>query len=396
MSNHEANPSLPPLLTEITPHPVLRLQHLDAILASDSALDQDLGAVLQACGHRAIERQDLEAEAAQPITNLHELTDTSWFVFEHGRDPLKHEDEIRLAKRIEFSKQRLAWTLAGATLSADRRERIRQLTQTDPARFASSFEGVPEVDRPTFRDVLARWTEWLTFRNDLIEHNIALVEHIAMRYRTYGIPHGDLVQHGNLGLIRAADKYDWRRNVRFRTYAEWWIRQSIERATDTDREVIHVPRPMRQKLSKANRMNRAAGGPQLDATRFAELMGIDREAAAHAFAIKSGILSLDFVADEDSGPAMRDTLAGTDALEREEAEGLEHLRALLGQWLVDLPRREQAILNLRYGLDGREPKTLEEVGAELGISRERVRQLQARALGQLRDHFVGQQETLTI
>jgi RNA polymerase primary sigma factor len=299
--------------------------------------------------------------------------------------PLTFDDELRIAKRIEFARARLAFTLANAAVDDDVRAHYVKLTASDVARFIGKWPAnlaAPDVDA-----IQRRWSEWLSFRNDLIEHNLALVERIALRYRTYGIPHGDLVQHGNLGLIRAADKFDWRHNVRFRTYAEWWIRQSIERATDTDRDVIHVPRPMRQKLSKAQRLNRKAGGAKLDAAKFAELMNIDKEAAAHAFSIKSGIMSLDRTADEDGHP-MRHDLVGTDLGGREESEIHEHLKKRLALLLGDLPSREQNVLSMRFGLDGREPRTLEEVGEQLGISRERVRQLQARALGQLRDSVV--------
>lgn len=299
--------------------------------------------------------------------------------------PLTFDDELRIAKRIEFARARLAFTLANAAVDDDVRAHYVKLTASDITRFIGKWPNnlaAPDVDA-----IQRRWSEWLSFRNDLIEHNLALVERIALRYRTYGIPHGDLVQHGNLGLIRAADKFDWRHNVRFRTYAEWWIRQSIERATDTDRDVIHVPRPMRQKLSKAHRLNRKAGGAKLDAAKFAELMNIDKEAAAHAFSIKSGIMSLDRTADDDGHP-MRHDLVGDDLGGREATEIHEHLKKRLALLLGDLPSREQNVLSMRFGLDGHEPRTLEEVGEQLGISRERVRQLQARALGQLRDSVV--------
>ncbi len=355
---------------------------LDSLLQHPDALADDLPRLLRMLGHKPIVGLDAEGFPAVDLSVLPKVGGfATEFAFGATR-ALSFDEELRFARRIEFTRARLSFTLAHAAIAEEQRAHYRTLIGLSNER--SYGEWPSDLALPDVTHVTARWHEWLHFRNELIEHNLALVERIAMRYRTYGIPHGDLVQHGNLGLIRAADKFDWRHNVRFRTYAEWWIRQSIERATDTDRDVIHVPRPMRQKLSKANRLNRKAGGAKLDAGRFAELMGIDREAAAHAFSIKSGVMSLDRVADEDGRP-MRNDLVGPDLAHRAEVEANEHLRARLHDLMVELPSREQEVLSMRFGLDGHDPRTLEEVGEVLGISRERVRQLQARALDQLRD-----------
>jgi RNA polymerase primary sigma factor len=363
---------------DATQHAPYPLSRLDRLLEPIESLDAGLSERLVELGDRPLVDDGPQAIAParhvefDPLTSLHVPGDA----------PLDARDEVRLAKRIEFARLRLGYTIAAAEVSESVRERYLALCEAEASRFRG-LVGSPGQPRLDAKSIHGRWREWLHFRNELIEHNLALVERIALRYRTYGIPHGDLVQHGNLGLIRAADKFDWRRNVRFRTYAEWWIRQSIERATDTDREVIHVPRPMRQKLSKANHLNRKQGGTRLDANRFAELMGIDREAAAHAFAIKSGIVSLDRAGPDDGRP-MREDLIGPDLSSRDEHETIEHLRVRLGGMIGHLSDREREVLNLRFGLDGSEPRTLEEVGSKLGISRERVRQLQARAIDQLR------------
>jgi RNA polymerase primary sigma factor len=366
----------------------ISLDRLDRLLEPGDAFTEGLEVVLTACaGH------DLELAALNDGTADLCVDDPSVAQFLNPvfgtRRQLSLEEEIRAAKRIEFARMRLAHTLANAVLDIATRDEYARLTAVDYLPWVGRNPTISPA--PNAETVQRRWAEWLVLRNDLIEHNLALVERVAMRYRTYGMPHGDVVQHGNLGLIRAADKYDWRHNVRFRTYAEWWIRQSIERATDTDRDVIHVPRPMRQKLSKAQRMNRKLGGPKLDGARFAELMGIDREAASHAFAIKSGILSIDRTADEDGSP-LRNDIAGRDLGDRVEREEFEHLHCRLEGLMRDLPTREQRVLAMRFGLDGSEPRTLEECGVALGISRERVRQLQARALGQLRDLVVDPRE----
>lgn len=377
------NHALDPVLTDLAHLESFDLAHLDRLLEHPAALGEELIFFLTSVADRDLAIVDEEAPA--DLFPSRGSTDSAFAPLFGAARPLTFDEEIRIAKRIEFARARLAFVLANANVTDEVRAQYVKLTGSDIARYVGSWPA--HLEAPGIDAIQRRWSEWLAFRNDLIEHNLALVERIALRYRTYGIPHGDLVQHGNLGLIRAADKFDWRHNVRFRTYAEWWIRQSIERATDTDRDVIHVPRPMRQKLSKAQRIHRKEGGGKLDAARFAELMGIDREAAAHAFSIKSGVVSLDRTADEDGRP-MRNDLVGADLGAREENEIQEHLRRRLSLLLLDLPTREQNVLAMRFGLDGNEPRTLEEVGEHLGISRERVRQLQARALGQLRDSVV--------
>lgn len=377
------NHALDPVLSDLAQVESLDTARLDHLLEHPAALGEELLLLLEAVADRDVTVVDDEAPA--DLFPGGKASESAFAPMFGAARPFTFDDEIRIAKRIEFTRARLAYVLANADVSEEVRSHYVKLTGTDIARFIGKWP--LHLAAPSVAAIERRWSEWLAYRNDLIEHNLALVERIALRYRTYGIPHGDLVQHGNLGLIRAADKFDWRHNVRFRTYAEWWIRQSIERATDTDRDVIHVPRPMRQKLSKAQRIHRKEGGAKLDAAKFAELMGIDREAAAHAFSIKSGVVSLDRTADDDGRP-MRNDLVGADLGAREETEVHEHLKARLSLLLGDLPTREQNVLSMRFGLDGNEPRTLEEVGERLGISRERVRQLQARALGQLRDSVV--------
>ena len=345
----------------------LTLSELDELLAVPGALDDNALETVRRSGRVPIVDDPPDDLPVDPGSA--------------GRRFLSAKEEAIYARRIEFSRRRMIWTAHVSTCPSETRDRY--LDAVDGAEeFAD--EKAPRGESYDEDDIHARWNEYLRHRNRLIEANLALVERIAMRYRTYGIPSADLVQHGNLGLIRAADKFDWRKNVRFRTYAEWWIRQAVERATDTDRDVIHVPRPMRQKISKANHINRAEGhNKPLDASRFAELMGVERGAAARVFSIKSGIASLERSGPEEGQPIKND-LVGPDLSGRAETEETEHLRTRLDDMMSELPERERRVINLRYGLEGDAPRTLEEVGSMLKISRERVRQLQNRAIGHLR------------
>lgn len=357
---------------------------LDRLLERPRALDRGLARLLGACGDLPLRddrlptrilgelEADLGATAGSPLKRYLARTRV-----------LSQIEESRLARRIEFARRRL--------------ERAATLSREPEAVRTAYFDRIetPEGDRRNAAAAAAqvapdqalletRWREYLALRNDLVESNLPLVDRIAGRYRTYGIPHADLVQHGCVGLIRAATKFDWRKGVRFRTYAEWWIRQAIERATDTDRDVIHVPRPMRQKISKANRLHRAAGAERpLDSRSFARLMHVDAGAAARVFSIKSGIASLEQSGNEESH-SLKNELLGPDLARRAEREEHDHLRHRLDGLIDVLPEREQKVINLRYGLAGESPHTLEEVGQILRISRERVRQLQLRAIDHLR------------
>ena len=369
--------TLPRLLEEARERGALPIRLLDEILERRHALDRELAPILRGLGQLPIV-DDRPGQSEERVGPLRLLTPAA---------------EVRLSKRIEFTRRRLERTIALSDLSEDSKAFLYKRIDV-PAESRSAVRRGGDREKPTEADVRARWEEHLRQRNELVEANLALVDRIAARYRTYGIPHGDLVQHGNLGLIRAADKFDWRKNVRFRTYAEWWIRQAIERATDTDRDVIHVPRPMRQLISKAQHRHRRSGVDRpLDAERMAELTGADLDAARTALSIKTGVVSLDRASNDEDGTPMRNDLEGPDLSERNRREQIEHVRNRVRGLIETLPERERKVLSLRYGLGGDEPRTLEEVGAILNISRERVRQLQMRALEQLREKSEEMEDT---
>lgn len=363
------NRTLPKLLKEARERGAVPIRLLDEILERRHALGRELAPILRGLGQLPIV-DDRPERSEERVGPLRLLTPAA---------------EVRLSKRIEFTRRRMERTIALSDLSDDTKAFLYMRIDV-PAESRSAVRRASGGEKPTEADVRARWEEHLRQRNELVEANLALVDRIAARYRTYGIPHGDLVQHGNLGLIRAADKFDWRKNVRFRTYAEWWIRQAIERATDTDRDVIHVPRPMRQLISKAQHQHRRSGVDRpLDAERMAELTGADPDAARTALAIKTGVVSLDRASNDEDGTPMRNDLEGPDLSERNRREQIEHVRNRVRGLIETLPERERKVVTLRYGLGGDEPRTLEEVGAILNISRERVRQLQIRALERLRE-----------
>ncbi len=224
-------------------------------------------------------------------------------------------------------------------------------------------------------------------KNRFIEHNLKLVVAIAKDYRNLGLSFPDLIQEGNLGLIRAVEKFDHRRGFKFSTYAVWWIRQALVRAIQNHSRTIRLPSHVHDRLQRSQRVRAELTGKLGREPTPAELapeLGTDTGSlealdllSREAISLESSVAGTekrleDFVADP--GSAAPDN--GLDG---------ERMRSGVGHLIGALTGREQLILRLRYGLGGEEEHTLEQIGQSLGLSRERVRQLEARALKKLRE-----------
>jgi RNA polymerase primary sigma factor len=270
---------------------------------------------------------------------------------------LNYTEEVELARRIEKCRMALQ-ELAQGNVSPERREQLQQIIE-----------------------------EGRQARDHLIRANVRLVVSVAKRYIGRGLPMSDLIQEGNIGLMRAIRNFDYKRGFKFSTYATWWIRQAITRSLSDQSRTIRLPAYMSDQIGRMRReqnelQQRLGRTPNVN--ELAEVMDMTPARIEQMLQVLRQPLSLESPVGEEEGTELGDLIEDEYSLDPEEAVSTLMANDELRRSLLTLPDRERQVLELRYGLGSEDPMTLQKVGERMGITRERARQLEVQAIEHLR------------
>ena len=271
---------------------------------------------------------------------------------------LSAEDEVELAKRIE------AGLYAQHLLET--RKRLGDKRKSDLAMLAADGQSA---------------------RQHLLEANLRLVVSLAKRYTGRGMPLLDLIQEGNLGLIRAMEKFDYTKGFKFSTYATWWIRQAITRGMADQSRTIRLPVHLVEQVNKLARIKREMHqilGREATEEELAEESGIAADKIADLLAHSRDPVSLDMPVGTDEEAPLGDFIEDAEAMSAENTVIAELLHTDIRHVLATLDERERQVIQLRFGLDDGQPRTLDQIGKLFGLSRERVRQIEREVMMKLR------------
>jgi len=332
-------------------------------MPTDTVAELEIGELEGTESASASEVADLVEETVKPAADLDETATSAdlvrVYLNEIGKVALLTAlDEVDLAKRIE------------AGLYAEH--------------LLSSPNNFPPAKRRLLRAVVM---DGERAKDHLLRANLRLVVSLAKRYTGHGMPFLDLIQEGNLGLIRAVEKFDYTKGFKFSTYATWWIRQAISRAMADQSRTIRLPVHLVEQVNKLQRMRREMNqqlGRDATHAELAAELDITVERVRELLDHSRDLVSLDQTVGTDDDAALGDFIADDTAPAAETTVEASLMRSELHSVLGTLEAREAAVVRMRYGLDDGQPRTLDEIGRAFKLSRERIRQIERETMAKLR------------
>jgi RNA polymerase primary sigma factor len=349
---------------EAIPEAELHIEQLEDALATliEMGIEISDGELEEPLEEEVGRREAATAQSAEADIDLSaiDIDDSiSLYLKEIGRIPLlTAEQEVSLAKRMEAGRNAKRRLSRGERLSPDERGQLAEVIRDGKAA-----------------------------QEHLIKANSRLVVSVAKKYVGRGVPFLDLIQEGNIGLIRAVKKFDYRRGYKFSTYATWWIRQAVTRAIADQGRTIRVPVHMYEQINRLARVSRQLVqelGRDPTVEEIAEELGVSPKKVERTIKVSQRPLSLEMPVGEEDDSFLGDFIEDSEAPSPTDQASQQLLRDQIEDIFVSLTPREVRILQLRFGLVDGYSYTLEEVGKKFGVTRERIRQIEAQALGRLR------------
>src|SRR3989338_892905 len=328
-----------------------------------------------------ITQEDIFALYPKPEDHLEEIDELYAQLIKAGVDvfeTLSDQDEKDAQKAVSDMEKELESlaTIHEGGISDPVRMYLKEIGRTPLLKFADEISLAKSYEKGE------RWA-----KQKLIESNLRLVVSIAKKYIGRGLSLLDLIQEGNQGLIRAVEKYDWRKGYKFSTYATWWIRQAITRAIADQARTIRIPVHMVETINKLYRTSRRLMqelGREPVPEEIAEELEMEPDRVREIFKIAQETTSLEAPVGEDQESFLGDFIPDESTLSPVDQASKQLLKDHLDEVLKTLSDREARVLKLRFGLEGNKQMTLEEVGKVFGVTRERIRQIEAKALRKLK------------
>lgn len=324
-----------------------------------------------------VTEQEILQVIPQPEKNIKDLDQLYDVFFDKGIQVLKKRNLIDREQLLEEEKEK-----EDDSLSEISDDSVRMyLREIGRVPLLTAEEEVSLAKRIASGDKVAK--------KKLAEANLRLVVSIAKKYIGRGLSLLDLIQEGNTGLLRAVEKFDYKRGYKFSTYATWWIRQAITRAIADHARTIRIPVHMVETINKMIRIQRQMVqelGREPTVDEIAKEMKTTKDKVEHIMKISQETVSLESPVGEEEDSKLGDFIEDKESLSPQEITVRSLMRGDLGIFLKHLTPREQKILKMRFGLEDGRTHTLEEVGKEFGVTRERIRQIEAKALQKLKKH----------